>query len=470
MSTARPSSPIKEVPFWLFPLRPSAIQAQIFAGPTVIVCLRRHPQIPPAIDIKMAGRASILALLLGLVLQYVWTKRSALAAIVNHGPPYSGLPSAAAFGNGSVRLQHKVRNCEDAVLVEHAHAAILSCDRGRDGWNTVMGAFAKNRDLVPNGELFLYRYEETGEHDTLQKIRLAGYGGEGRDGDFHPLGVEYHAPSNRLFVANHHRYGSRLEVFSLSLDAAQPVARHLRTIVHPLLNSPNSIALVSKNELYVTNDHLFPVGAYPWLSLLETYLAPPLAYVTYLKLDDQALEKSSQADPVLEAHRVARLPFPNGVALLNSTTLAVAATSDLAVYLYEIGPQLEDSSSSPGSLRFLGKVPVPFFPDNISVDKRGVLLIAGHPHPASLGKVKEARRVCMDAPHGSGDVEAAGCSDRKIAAPSWVSEWTEEAGLRHLYVAHDGFGSSSTAVRDVDKGLGIITGLYEEGVLVWKET
>ncbi|KAL8294582.1 hypothetical protein RB597_007786 [Gaeumannomyces tritici] len=418
----------------------------------------------------MAGRASILALLLGLVLQYIWTRRSALAAMVNHGPPYSSLPSVAAFGNGSVRLQHKVRNCEDVVLVEHARTAILSCDRGRDGWNTVMGAFAENRDLVPNGELFLYRYEDAGEHDALQKIQLVGYGGEESEGDFHPLGIEYHAPSNRLFVANHHRHGSRLEIFGLDLHATQPVARHIRTITHPLLNSPNSIAVVSKNELYVTNDHLFPVGAHPWLSSLETYLAPPLACVTYLKLDDQALEPTSQADPVLEAHKVARLPFPNGMALLNSTTLAVAATSHLAVYLYEIGPKLADGSSSPEILRLLDKVPVPFFPDNISVDKRGVLLIAGHPHPGALGKVKEARRVCMDALHGSGDAEAAGCSGRKITAPSWVSEWTEEAGLRHLYVAHDGFGSSSTAVRDVDKGLGIITGLYEEGVLVWKET
>lgn len=412
--------------------------------------------------------------MLGLALQYVvWTRWPALTAILNHGPPYSGLPSVAAFGSSSVRLKHKVRNCEDAVLLEYAHAAILSCDRGRDGWNTVMGAFAKNRDLVPNGDLFLYRYDEPSEDDALQKIQLVGYGGDGKDGlgtDFHPLGIEYHAPSGRLFVVNHHRHGSRLEIFRLDLDATPPVARHLRTIIHPLLYSPNSIAAVSKNELYVTNDHFFPVGAYPWLSFLETYLAPPLASLTYLKLDDLALEPNSQAEPVLEAHTAARLPFANGVALLNPTTLAVASTSNLAVYLYEIGPQLgADSSSAPGTILLLRKVPVPFFPDNISVDKRGVLLIAGHPHADSLNKVKEARRVCMDALHGSGEVEAACCSRVEKAAPSWVSEWTEEAGLRHKYVAHAGFGSSSTAVRDVDKGLGIITGLYEEGVLVWKE-
>ncbi|KLU84492.1 hypothetical protein MAPG_03533 [Magnaporthiopsis poae ATCC 64411] len=421
----------------------------------------------------MAGRASIIAILLGLLLQYiVWTRWPALSTIINHGPPYSGLPSAAAFGSSSVRLKDKVRNCEDVVLLEHTHAAILSCDRGRDGWNTVMGAFAKKRDLVPNGDLLLYRYDEPSEGDALKKIQLVGYGGgkDGLEADFHPLGIEYHALSGGLFVVNHHRRGSRLEIFRLGLEADPPVARYLRTITHPLVYSPNSIAAVTKNELYVTNDHFFPVGAYPWLSFLETYLAPPLAGVTYLKLDDLALESNSQAEPVLEAQTAARLPFANGAVLLNTTTLAVASTSNLAIYLYEIDPRLgADSSSARGKLLLLRKIPVPFFPDNISVDKRGVLLIAGHPHPGSLNKVKEARRVCMDALHGSGEAEAADCNRVKKSAPSWVSEWTEEAGLRHIYVAHAGFGSSSTAVRDVDKGMGIITGLYEEGVLVWKE-
>jgi arylesterase/paraoxonase len=35
-------------------------------------------------------------------------------------------------------FQDRVRNCEDVVLDEEKGVAFLSCDEGRDRWNTVM--------------------------------------------------------------------------------------------------------------------------------------------------------------------------------------------------------------------------------------------------------------------------------------------------------------------------------------------
>lgn len=57
----------------------------------------------------------------------------------------------------------------------------------------------------------------------------------------------------------------------------------------------------------------------------------------------------------------------------------------------------------------------------------------------------------------------------KCTAPSWVAEWSEQEGLKGLY-KNDGeeFCSSSTAVRDNSRGVGIVSGLYESGILIFE--
>jgi arylesterase/paraoxonase len=49
-----------------------------------------------------------------------------------------------------------------------------------------------------------------------------------------------------------------------------------------------------------------------------------------------------------------------------------------------------------------------------------------------------------------------------------VAEWTESEGLKVLLMSEK-FATGCTAVRDVEKGVGIISGLYDNGLLVWKE-
>lgn len=55
--------------------------------------------------------------------------------IVNH-PKL--LPNISEFSEYKVKFENQIRNCEDIVLDEKRGAAILSCDPGRDWWNTVM--------------------------------------------------------------------------------------------------------------------------------------------------------------------------------------------------------------------------------------------------------------------------------------------------------------------------------------------
>ncbi|KAJ2972754.1 hypothetical protein NQ176_g6973 [Zarea fungicola] len=51
---------------------------------------------------------------------------------------------------------------------------------------------------------------------------------------------------------------------------------------------------------------------------------------------------------------------------------------------------------------------------------------------------------------------------------SWVTEWSEEEGLRSLFVESI-YGSSATTVFDKEAGFGLIAGLYAKGLFIWRE-
>jgi len=50
--------------------------------------------------------------------------------------------------NHEVNFRDRIRNCEDVLLDEAMGIAILSCDPGRDRWNTVM--VRRKRYIVGN--------------------------------------------------------------------------------------------------------------------------------------------------------------------------------------------------------------------------------------------------------------------------------------------------------------------------------
>lgn len=261
----------------------------------------------------------------------------------------------------------------------------------------------------------------------------------------------YDEETSTLFAANHAKAGPRIEVFHLDFDNL--VATHTGTIQHPLIHGPNSIALVNSRELYVSNDHHFLAKQSLFLARTETFLGLPLGSLVHVKLSKDSPAK------VDEAKVVARAGFANGVEILNSTTVALAATSRGAIYLYE--------RHDDGSLTYKSSIRVPFLPDNLSVHG-GKLIIAGHPHAPSLTKFTVTRHVCNDA------VELAKASDEMKrycetgTATSWAAEWSEKDGLRSLYAGTE-YPTSATAARDSKRGVGIIAGLYAKGILVWRE-
>jgi arylesterase / paraoxonase len=260
----------------------------------------------------------------------------------------------------------------------------------------------------------------------------------------HPVGIALWPPTRTLYVISH-QHPSSLLVFTLNPEGTS--ATFQRQIIHPLLQTPNSVTPISDHEIYFTNDHLFKVSESPFLAKLESYLAYPGGSVVYFDLSTNTGKK------------VASVPFANGVALLkDNKRIAVGSTTLPAVLVYNI-------DTSTHELTLNKTLNAWFLVDNVKVDTAGTLLVAGHPWAPGLEEVSSKNWEFDLDGTGEGKLE----SERPTAG-SWVAEWdgNEEGTFRTLYVGMD-YGTSSTAVRDVEKGFGLVVGLYEKGIMVWKE-
>ncbi|TLD09399.1 uncharacterized protein PgNI_07411 [Pyricularia grisea] len=424
----------------------------------------------PASAVKLL----LLALLIPPVSRYLAGRYYALSRIYANRPHKlppvnASFVAATRAGGGShaVLFADRIRNCEDGIVVPELGVAFLSCDPGRDGWNTVMGAFAEDQDANPGGEIWLYRYSKdvvAADGDATMRLHRLGLSGFPQPKLFHPIGIAFDHPTKTLFVLNNDVRGPRLEVFRYKQSIISPSLNHLGTIEDPLIYSPNSVEVVSSTELYITNDHHFPARYHPTLSTLENYLLLAKGTVVRVKLS------SKEPSTVESIRTVASLPFPNGIAQLNESTMVVASTSTASIHFYSLGENKKEGKEE--HLPLTGMVKLPFLPDNLSVDQKGKLLIAGHPSPPELNQVSRSRALCQDERARSPKAkEPKHC--RKAMAPSWAAEWTEADGLKDLYVSRGGeaggYGTTATAVRDCTRGVGFLTGLYDEGILVWRE-
>ncbi|KAK7179301.1 hypothetical protein DPSP01_005721 [Paraphaeosphaeria sporulosa] len=369
---------------------------------------------------------------------YCYDRYLALSTIVRNRPGHYEPINIFKGHEIKFRDTHDFRNCEDLLLNEVRGVAILSCDPGRDRWNTVMGTFRPDENLT-SGSLWLYDYTSTelGSNDSIMQLAFNDFPHEG---DFHPIGMDLDKETSILYVVNHAQSGSCIETFRLEANTLI----YIKTITHPLLHAPNSIESVGGGSLYVTNDHMFRSRVSPVLSKFETFSGLPGGTIVHIDLNRTE-----------GAQVVARVPFANGIARLNSTTLAVASSSKPGLYLY--GMQLDHS------LKFKGMFRTPAAVDNLSVDSEGTLLMAGHPSALELMKIRKGRPLCS--PNSDSEAERIACD---CTAPSWAAQWSEEKGLETLFQGSY-FCSSSTMVRDVKRGISLISGLYERGIMVINE-
>lgn len=361
--------------------------------------------------------------------------------------------------------------CEDATFWEFKDSTtndvlqrnvLLSCDPGRQEWNTVMGPLL---DPEPHGSLWLYNPASSAS--TAERITLEGYPAKH---DFHPLGIEiypsFNGNASNLFVVNHARARTTIEQFTLS-PTSPLKASYVRTITSPYFISPNSIALTSPTSFYVTNDHLFtrrlPFPFAPVLPTAETMLGLPLSWVGHVSLDDASGE--------LE-HTFSKLgvAFANGVSISpDGKVVAVAATGANAIGFYK-------QNEATKTLEHTHNVPVPFSPDNIAFTEDGDLVVAGHPHFLSLVKVAKKKSTTtpswvVSISRREIEAEAAPFTIKDdLKAPVPVSSKVSSVAshqVRTLFQSDGaGFGSSTSGLVDSLTGKLFVTGLYEKGLLV----
>ncbi|KAF3057071.1 Serum paraoxonase/arylesterase 1 [Daldinia childiae] len=404
----------------------------------------------------MAFKTAILVIVLAALSPSLYDLAQKLLLMYSNAP--ERFLTINNLNSSEIKFSDTIRSCEDALLVESKGLAIVACDSGREVWNAVMGVFIPGP--VANAEIYAYNYGSSGipDSESLTRFEILGYE---PGADFHTLGMAYDEDTSTLFVTNHRKEGRTIELFNLDLDTF--TAKHFRTIRHPLFRNPNSIALLNSQEFLVTNDHHFLMEDSRFLSTAETLLGLPLATVLHVDISPLLEDPATPA----KVNIVARLPFPNGIEIVNETTVAIASTTSTAVYFYTITKPKSVNTTSP-TLTYKSKIKFPFWVDNIQISESGTIFAAGHPHPPTLSKYAFSRHDC-----GSPEILAAADPSfqeycRTARAFSGVSKWTESGGVEHIYFS-DEYPSSSTAVFDSNRKVGIITGLYANGILVWRE-
>jgi len=354
----------------------------------------------------------------------------------------SRLPNISVFSEQKIKFEDQIRNCEDAVLDENLGIAYFSCDPGRDRWNTVMG-ISTDPDWREGG---IYYLTYASSKPNLHRLPITNW--EHQPATFHPLGIGYSASNQTLYIVNLSAAGPSIELLALSSSGTS--ATHVATLRHTLIATPNSVTPLGNDALLFTNDHRFTAAENKLLSTAETWGAYPGGSVVLYNVTSNA------------ARKLAHVPFANGVAVLNSSHVAVASTVMPALLIYEL-------DAAHGTMALRQTIKATFCVDNLKMDSRGKLLVAGHPNPFEFETVAATNhRYNYD-----GEVADAAALlplEKRPRAPSWVAEWdgNGEGRMEKLYVGYE-YGTSTTAVRDAKRGIGFLVGLYDRGIVQWKE-
>lgn len=209
---------------------------------------QRQGTLPPSFQdgSSRAIRIGLFAILLTpILLQLPWL-HSALGPgsrmptlWVRSNPPSSTSEGVECF---NVQGGDQFRFCEDIESIPGTSTVLISCDANRAGWNTVMGPLA---DATPRGGLFTYDYpaSSAAERGEAKEVKLVNFP---ENGTFHPLGVsilpQVGGEGAVLFVVNHRRERSTVEVLKLSQGESGWEAVWQRSIVHPLAtHTPNLV-------------------------------------------------------------------------------------------------------------------------------------------------------------------------------------------------------------------------------------
>ncbi len=200
----------------------------------------------------------------------------------------------------------------------------------------------------PNGAIYLLNLNENNPKplNLTEKLPFS---------DFHPHGISlYQAPNGKkiLFVVNHRKNDSSIEIFSFS----DSTLTHVESITDPLIISPNDVVGVGERSFYVSNDH---DEKYSWLRAKKDLLQIPMGNVCYFD--------GKKASVLSEGYL-----YANGINVsLDGKKLFLAVTSGQKISVF-------DRDISTGNLTESDEIPIQGA-DNIELDEAGNLWVGCHP-------------------------------------------------------------------------------------------
>ena len=172
---------------------------------------------------------------------------------------------------------------------------------------------------------------------------------------FAPHGISFFKKDSVFIVMaiNHAGQEHTIEVFELK----DKILKHIETLKHPSMISPNDLVIIDENQFYFTNDHKHAKG---FGRVVEEYLGLAVSNVVYY--DSNKYREVANG-----------IAYANGINYdQNRELIYVASPRKFAVKVY--------SKQKDGSLTFIENIPCGTGVDNIELDRDGNLWIGSHPN------------------------------------------------------------------------------------------
>nr|POF26082.1 hypothetical protein CFP56_22230 [Quercus suber] len=216
----------------------------------------------------------------------------------------------------------------------------------------------------PNGDSFVYQilspsadFPGTHGDGKVHLLGITGIDGPGQvDLFFDNIKPSIDIKTGQLLDNRKIGPNATIEHFTVSTSEQTSEMKYVKTFAHPLIATPNNMAMIDRNSFYFTNDH---GTAKAGLSSMVS----PLLYtgdVSYCRFDP-----ATQAHPNCE--KVAGgLSFPNGPVRDHEGLLYVPSAFAGGIRVYSI-------DTHDHSLTHIGTVDLPYGMDNLAADAAGTV-------------------------------------------------------------------------------------------------
>ncbi|RCH94679.1 hypothetical protein CU098_010680 [Rhizopus stolonifer] len=324
--------------------------------------------------------------------------------------------------------------------------AYVTCDPSRTKYNKVMGI----NNLLPGerpSNAGIWRVDYASVPASIEKFTVDVQQTNVMS-DYHTLGinVDIHPETGEktLVTVNVPLDGiPSVEFFTLDDNSVHLV--HKRTVRDPKMYNPNSIHIIKDvrfraddgtPSFFFSNDHYFHNR---YLKMIENYFFY-LSNVGFYNARTGRVEKG-----------VNGLLFANGVTGTDNV-LFIAETYRRSVKQYKMATTLDSQGMPHIHLDYVNEAKFNMAVDNLDYNaEKQLLVVAGHPKPLYFLQYIKKKN-----------------NDDMVKPPSQVDIWDVVSGETKTLMQDDGalFGTSTAGSLDLTNSKLVVSGLYEEGLLV----